>query len=57
MQAWMRPAGAGLVVLGVVLLVIGFAASSDLLGFLSMVSVVAGVAILVGDLVMRRRAA
>ena len=48
-------AGIAAIGLGIVLLIIGIAASSDILGFLFMVCLVAGVILVISDLVVQRR--
>lgn len=51
----MRIAGLVMIGLGIGLLIVGFATSIDLLGFLFMISVLVGVALVGADFVMRRR--
>jgi hypothetical protein len=51
---WLRLIGAAAIALGIALLLIGWSISDDLLGFLFMVSLVVGVALLIADFVVRR---
>jgi hypothetical protein len=52
---WFRSIGIAAVALGVILLAIGWVIGNDILGFLFMVFLVVGVALLVADFVVRRR--
>ena len=47
--------GVGLITVAVIFLVLGFAMSNDGLGLLFMVCLVAGIAVIVVDIVRRRR--
>ena len=51
----MGKAGMAAIGLGIVLLIIGIAASSDILGFLFMVCLVAGVILIISDFIVQRR--
>ena len=52
----MRKGGIAAIGLGIVLLAVGWSISNDFLGFLFMVCLVVGLALVVFDLVMQRRA-
>jgi len=51
----MGRAGIGAIGLGIVLLIVGIAASSDLLGFFFMVCLVVGLILVISDLIVQRR--
>jgi hypothetical protein len=51
----MGKAGIGAIGLGIVLLIVGIAASSDLLGFFFMVCLVVGLILVISDLIVKRR--
>jgi hypothetical protein len=51
----MGKAGIGAIGLGIVLLIVGIAASSDLLGFFFMVCLVVGLILVISDLIVQRR--
>jgi hypothetical protein len=51
----MGKAGIGAIGLGIVLLIIGIAASSDILGFLFMVCLVVGLILVISDVIVQRR--
>jgi len=51
----MRKAGFGAIGLGIMLLIVGIAVSSDILGFVFMVCLIFGLILLVSDLVVQRR--
>jgi hypothetical protein len=53
----LRSLALAVLALGIVLLVIGFAVGSDVLGFLFMLCLVAAIVVFVTDAVVRRRAA
>jgi hypothetical protein len=53
---WLWSVGITAVALGVILLAIGWSISNDTLGFVFMVLTVVGIALLVADFVVRRRA-
>ena len=53
---WLRLVGIAAIAFGIVLLIIGWSIGYDFLGFLFMVFLVVGLALLIADFVLRRRA-
>jgi hypothetical protein len=53
----LRPIGVGLIAIALIFLVLGFAMSNDGFGLLFMVCLVAGIILIVVDVVRRRRGA
>jgi hypothetical protein len=51
----LRTSGMAAIALGIVLLAVGWSISNDFLGFLFMVCVVVGIALVVTDVVVQRR--